>query len=588
MKSCPKCHNTYDEQNEFCPLDGQRLAATPSDSAKQDKTILSGKYRITGELGSGGMGSVYLAEQIDLGNRPVAIKVLQPHISANPDLLERFKNEALTVGRLSHPNIVTIYEMSKSADGKLYIAMEYVPGVSLSRLLEKEGPLPPRRALRIAGQIARALDAAHQHGIIHRDIKPDNIMVVGAERGEDRVKLLDFGIAKLREDSSARTQTGVILGTPRYMSFEQAGGMSGSQMDSRSDIYSLGVVLYEMLTGGTPFDADTPIGTILKHVKEEPPPLSRFRPDLALPAELDALVLKCLSKDRNLRHSSAGELAQDLERTEALIGLQAEPKRPSAAAENYEETIFLSQPPPTRHHPVKSFGISAKGNSSGRWIGLGVAAAFLVFTGGFYLYLNTHSSDPAPRPPTTSSFNSAVTPGPGTKPLSSLQSPGLGKKEVDSRAPMDTPLIPPATAKKGEPRRPIKLEASSTTLSATLSVRESPSSLEKTGSHIEPQAETAKGALFRMEGREQEKFLIKQVEPVYPELAKRARVEGVVIIRLLIDETGHVAETEVMQGNPLLDTAAVEAVRQWVYKPMLVNGEQVRVATTVKVIFNLK
>src|SRR5262245_48622936 len=198
------------------------------------------------------MGQVFLAEQIRVGNRKVALKVLHRRFSEDEEFLGRFANEAASTGRINHPNVITIYESKQASDGTLYIAMELVEGESLTEHLRRHNRLPLDETVQILGQCCKALQAAHRLGIIHRDIKPDNIMLTKASDGGLLVKILDFGIAKLK-DSSGHTVTGSVLGTPAYMSYEQASGMSSEKLDGRSDIYSMGIVAYTMLIGHPPF-----------------------------------------------------------------------------------------------------------------------------------------------------------------------------------------------------------------------------------------------------------------------------------------------------------------------------------------------
>ena len=296
---------------------------------------LARRFRLVRRLGAGGMGAVFLAEQIAVGNRPVALKVLSRKLLDDPDFLLRFQNEAASTGRIHHPNVVTIYESGQADDGTPYIAMEFLEGESLRQALARRGALPVPEVAEILQQAARGLNAAHKLGIIHRDLKPDNIFLtypddVGAApraalpvgiadtgRAQDPplrpvvVKLVDFGIAKLRE-SGTHTQTGMVLGTPAYMSFEQASGMRSDELDARSDVYSLGVVVYEMLTGRTPFHSDTPVGYLRMHMQEDPPPFRAVKPDLPAPPQLESVVMKALTKDRDQRYGSVLEFAREL------------------------------------------------------------------------------------------------------------------------------------------------------------------------------------------------------------------------------------------------------------------------------------
>jgi serine/threonine-protein kinase len=259
------------------------------------------------------MGAVFLAEQITLGNRPVALKVLNRRLLDDPEFLLRFHNEATSTARIRHANVVTIYESGQSDDGTPYIAMEYLEGETLGHALRARGALPVSECAEILQQVARGLNAAHKLGIIHRDLKPDNIFLTRGDEGEVVVKIVDFGIAKLRE-SATHTLTGMVIGTPTYISSEQASGMRSDQLDARSDIYSLGVLTYQMLTGRVPFHSDTPLGYVRKHMLEAPPPFRAVAPDLPLSPQLEATVMKALAKDREQRYPTALDFARDFAR----------------------------------------------------------------------------------------------------------------------------------------------------------------------------------------------------------------------------------------------------------------------------------
>jgi eukaryotic-like serine/threonine-protein kinase len=247
------------------------------------------------------MGEVYLARDALL-EREVALKVLREPHAGSAEFAERFRREARHAAALSHPNIVQVYDAGESTEGEPYMAMEFVPGGTLRDRLLERGALPPRTAAAVALQIAEALSAAHRHGVIHRDIKPENVLVT--ENGD--VKVADFGIAKAT-DATAMTQTSFVLGTVRYLSPEQA---MGQPVSPAGDLYSLGVVLYEMLTGEVPFQAEGPIAVAMKHLSQEPAPLWELEP--TVPASLNALTLKLLQKDPHKRYGSAEALAKDL------------------------------------------------------------------------------------------------------------------------------------------------------------------------------------------------------------------------------------------------------------------------------------
>ncbi|HEX9637928.1 MAG TPA: serine/threonine-protein kinase [Acidobacteriota bacterium] len=293
-----------------CPADGG--ATRPNRESERLGRVLAGKYRLDAFISSGGMGSVYRATHLMLG-KPVAIKVIQPGMVPSAELAQRFQREARAACQLAHPNIVAVHDLGQEPDGTLYIAMELVDGTSLKQLLAR-GPIASDRATRILTQLASALALAHSRGVIHRDLKPQNVMLCTDSAGRETAKLLDFGIAKSleSEELTALTSTGTVLGTPHYMSPEQA---AGRPVDARSDLYSLGVMLYEMLVGEAPFH-DPSVATILyKHVWEPPEPPSRKRPDLPIAAQLERIVMRCLAKDPAQRYASAAALLEELHGT---------------------------------------------------------------------------------------------------------------------------------------------------------------------------------------------------------------------------------------------------------------------------------
>jgi eukaryotic-like serine/threonine-protein kinase len=269
-------------------------------------TLFDGRYRILRRLGSGGMANVYLAEDEELGRR-VAIKILNDRHASDDQFVERFRREAKNAAGLSHPNIVSVYDRGQ-AEGTYYIAMEYLEGRSLKEEIVAEGPLPIATAIEITRQILRALGFAHRRGVVHRDIKPHNVMLADAPGdGDPRFKVTDFGIS--RTTASQMTEAGSIVGTAQYLSPEQA---RGAPVDQRSDLYSVGVVLYELLTGKLPFNGETPLEIAMKHLSEIPKPPSELRPEI--PADLDMVVLRALAKDPADRYENAEEMERDLAR----------------------------------------------------------------------------------------------------------------------------------------------------------------------------------------------------------------------------------------------------------------------------------
>lgn len=264
--------------------------------------VLNSRYEIEQLIGSGGMAEVYRARDSLLG-RTVAVKVLHSQYAKDPVFIERFRHEAQAAANLNHPNIVNVYDWGIE-DSTYYIVMEYVQGRDLKAIITQGGPLLPERAVEIAMSICTALEVAHSNGIVHRDIKPQNIIVTI----DNQIKVMDFGIARTA-GGSAMTQTGTIMGTAQYISPEQA---QGRVADPRSDLYSLGVVLYEMLTGKVPFDGDNPVAIAYKHVREDPLAPSLMNPDIS--PELEAVVMKALAKNPENRYQSAVEMHSDLER----------------------------------------------------------------------------------------------------------------------------------------------------------------------------------------------------------------------------------------------------------------------------------
>lgn len=265
-----------------------------------------GRYKVLGRVGAGGMAEVYRARDELLG-RDVALKLLSERFSRDRAFVERFRREAQSAANLNHPNIVSLYDYGSENDEAYFIVMEFIDGRSVAEILRAEGPLLSERAAEITADVAKALGRAHDAGIVHRDIKPGNIMLSST----GQTKVTDFGIARAigGDEAQTMTQTGMVIGTAAYLSPEQA---QGDAVDARSDLYSLGVVLYEMLTGRAPFSGDTPLSIAYKHVREQPQPPSRVNPDV--PAALDAIVLKALSKNRDNRYATAQQMQADLER----------------------------------------------------------------------------------------------------------------------------------------------------------------------------------------------------------------------------------------------------------------------------------
>jgi serine/threonine protein kinase len=327
MKHCPVCSHSYPTNFRVCPQDNTALRET---NEIEPGMVIRSKYQILERLGGGGMADVYRAKHLAF-NEICAIKVVKASYADDTAFNNRFKGEAVLTRKLRHPNAIAVEDYDTTEDGRPYIVMEFVNGPNLRSVIDKEGALSVSRALSISLQVARALAAAHKLGITHRDIKPDNILITQDEQGNEAAKVLDFGIAKVKEGAFTMaaytaTRKGVVVGTPQYMSPEQARGKVGAEIDSRADIYSLGVVIYEMITGKLPFESDTPMGYCLEHLHTVPVPPREFAAALNIPAGLSKLVMKALEKDREKRFSTIDEMIealQDPERWAAILQSQA-------------------------------------------------------------------------------------------------------------------------------------------------------------------------------------------------------------------------------------------------------------------------
>src|SRR5512142_398291 len=282
--------------------------------------IVVGKYRLLQVLGEGGMGIVYLAEH-ELIEKRVALKVLRKEYSDKSELVQRFKQEAISASRIKHPNVLDVFDFGQLENGCFFLAMEYLQGRDLAAELSQNTVVEPVMAVRLTLQMCRALGAAHSRGVVHRDMKPENVFLHRTQEGDEIVKIVDFGIAQLRgrddqkqEPATRRrlTRTGVIFGTPEYMSPEQAAGRNA---DLRVDVYAVGVILYEMFTGAVPFTGDSFMAVLSAHLTQPIPPMRSWAPDLDISQELEAAVMKALAKNPDERYQSMSEFAQDLQQS---------------------------------------------------------------------------------------------------------------------------------------------------------------------------------------------------------------------------------------------------------------------------------
>ena len=316
MRFCPACASRFSQDVRFCPTDGQPTQQLPEE--KQENvdpllgSVVDNRYRVDRVLGEGGMGVVYAAMHVTLGKR-VALKVLRGEMARDDEVVKRFVQEAQASSSIGHANIIDITDFGRLPDGTSYFVMEYLEGMSLTQLIEQGGSMGSDEALGIIEQVASALSAAHGRGIIHRDLKPDNIYLVKRGQQNHFVKVLDFGIAKVGGANSKLTKTGMVFGTPYYMSPEQAAGQT---IDARTDIYALGIIMYEMFTGQVPFDGDTFMGILSKHMFETPVPPRERVASAQLPAE--PIILRCLAKRPEDRYPSMDALIGDLRSVDSI------------------------------------------------------------------------------------------------------------------------------------------------------------------------------------------------------------------------------------------------------------------------------
>jgi len=338
MKYCDTCHTTYPNEFSACPKDQAQLRET---AEMVEGMVIREKYQIVRKIGEGRMAAVYQAKHLTF-NETRALKVLQNRLAQDEAFVNRFKSEAVT-RKLQHENAVRVEDFDFAEDDSPFLVMEYVDGKPL-RSVMVDGPVPPARATNIARQIALALAAAHKLSITHRDIKPENVLLVQQPDGRELVKVLEFGLAKVREQSTdllpqyaTTTKTAVVVGTPNYISPEQAMGKKGDEIDARADIYSLGVTLYEMLVGKLPFESATPVGMLVQHITGTPKAPREARPEV--PAALSDIVMKAIQKSRDNRYQSADEMAAALEKAQP-----ADTPRPVAAPTPPPKGPFTPKP----------------------------------------------------------------------------------------------------------------------------------------------------------------------------------------------------------------------------------------------------
>src|SRR5437667_1767391 len=311
--TCLRCKQQIDSANEQCPHCGEKVTLFQRTYAAR---LIDGKYQILDRLGVGGMGEIFKVRHIHLNELRV-IKIMRPNVAADDQGMQRFLQEARTSTMIKDKNLAMLYDFAQLDDGSYYMVWEFIDGTNIQKWIGQNGPMPARLTIEISVQALTGLDHLHSMGLIHRDISPENIMLSQDNRGKLAVKVIDFGIAKQLaegEGGQGLTQTGMFLGKLKYASPEQAGFLKeGEHLDPRSDLYSFGIVLYEMLAGKAPFQATNPHGYILKPVTEKPVAIHDMNPSVKVPAQLESVVFRALEKSRDARFATAGDFAASLE-----------------------------------------------------------------------------------------------------------------------------------------------------------------------------------------------------------------------------------------------------------------------------------
>jgi serine/threonine-protein kinase len=394
-----------------------RPKSVPPPSAPVDPyvgTTIDGRYRVESVLGEGGMGVVYLARHKVI-DKKVAIKVLRAEMAREREITDRFLQEAKAASSIGNPHIIDISDFGQLPDGSTYFVMEWLDGKPLSRALDESRPMSVVKLVHIAHQIADALSSAHQRGIVHRDLKPDNIFLIRRGTEQDFVKILDFGIAKVSSGTSKLTRAGSVFGTPHYMSPEQA---AGAPVDSRTDIYALGVILYEMASGRVPFDADNFMGILTQHMYKAPVPIRALVPQpQEVPPGLEAIVLKCLSKRPEHRYQSMDELIGDLDKLKAGSVPDAVPEMMSRSGgfnvpADYFKKSAMPEPVPA------SPGTERRKSKWPLLAGLAGVAAAIAIVGGIFAKSAQSGAQSDTHTPKPHQAETATSPPPDTVTLS--------------------------------------------------------------------------------------------------------------------------------------------------------------------------
>lgn len=466
QRICVECNRQFTGLYTACPHDGALLRPIIQDPLIG--TVLAGNYEILEVLGQGGMGVVYRGKH-SLMERIVAIKMLLSQLISDTNSVKRFQQESKAAARLKHPHIIDVYDFGISPAGQPYIVMEFLEGTPLSDLIKKEGQIGVERSIKLISQACDALDHAHKQGVVHRDLKPSNIVLTQYDEEKDYVKVVDFGVAKLIEvgnnnEGQRLTQAGEVCGSPVYMSPEQC---MGQDLDARSDIYSMGIVLYETLTGKLPILGKTMVDTMSKHISEPPVPFNEARPDLYIPERLEWVVMKAMAKDPAQRHQTMEEFKLDLDLAIPRPG---------------RSTVLRTQ---EQKSPVESMLGFVKEVPIWTWA---AAVALMLAAGGIIVHAVSDKNSPTPNQaqtppaktaPAPQTAPTATTPAAATTPPATTTVAPVAKTtpaESETPAAVKTPKQPPApkpiktaTSREtaGEVEKPTHRRAYSTTTAGT-------------------------------------------------------------------------------------------------------------------------
>jgi serine/threonine protein kinase len=457
IRQCPDCARRFSQDAVFCPFDGGRLAEAQRPDDKLDPLIgktVDGRYAIEGILGEGGMGTVYRTRHVTLG-RSLALKVLRSDLAQETELAARFLQEAQATAAIKHPNIVSITDFGRMPDQRPYFVMELLSGRTLAALLKAGGALPARQATRIAMSIAAGLEAAHAARVVHRDLKPENVFLIDDEGKE--IRIVDFGAA-LVMGGSRLTKAGIVFGTPHYMSPEQAGGKT---VDHRADVYALGIILYEMLTGRVPFEGDTYMGVLTQHMFVAPPPPSQIVPSLGGKlGAIEAVVLRALEKEPGARFASMQVFEEAMKDALDARGPSPSwpaPVRPSAPPRGIADDLELPTMGEIRDRLSQNEGLEHRTRLRTVVTAI-VALALIVLCIGIGLHV--YSANPAP------AANVAPTPSPSPMP-SPTPTPIATPTPTESETPSPSALSVATTARTAKPvhtARPASTGVSNSTL----------------------------------------------------------------------------------------------------------------------------